>query len=436
MIAEASIPGYTGTTGHLATQEYVQDYVAQHGGGAGSYQAGTGIHIEDNTISVNNYSNIEPLTALTKDVDALKSIEYSKKGNLRFENKGDFAFEAMIETTDEHGFGVHKGDKVVSQNLEFYEAEDAYFYKAKVDTTYFDGTPALAKSIVLMKDVEDNPDELNYYDNPDYYYKAKYETVDYHGNPVREKDVVYKSEMTERNEEAFYTDKKKYGYKATVASAETEQGIVVAKGVVVDISLIERESYYKNSPDWEKIPTWERVDIWEKGPIWERNASNINIESDSKVKLLSDKTEIYFEDSVDTDEPVKNRNIMLGTEELSAGVNKVVFERSVSKNGVETGCDRDPIISLVYKNNVKDPTKVADFAAFKAGWLTKHTLPKTDEELMEIYDRLLNEPDIPNVTVKLSVLLGLVDRVAALEETVMNLTSRIETLESERDIHI
>ena len=427
-IAAAQLSGSSVDLSAYATTEYVDNAIASSGGGS-ALQPGNGITISEGYISVNNYSNIEPLTALTKDVDALKSIEYSKKGNLRIENKGDFAFEAMIDTTDEHGDSVVKGDKVVSQNIGFYEAEDAYFYKAKVDTTYFDGTPAPEKSIVLMKDVEGNPNELNYYDNPDYYYKAKYDTVDYHGNPVSGKGVVYKSTMTEPNEEAFYTDKHKYGYKATVASAETEQGIAVDKGYVVDISLIETETYYKNSPDWEKIMTWERVDIWEKNPIWKRNASNLNIESDSKIKLLSDKMEVYFEDSEDTDEPVKNRNIMLGTEELSASVNKVVFERSVSKNGVETGCDRDPIISLVYKNNVKDPTKVPDFAAFKAGWLTKHTLPKTDEELMEIYNRLLTEPDIPNVTVKLSVLLGLVDRVAALEETVMNLTSRIEALE-------
>lgn len=430
-IARAQLPESEVDTSQFATTGYVQEYVAEHGGsGGGNLTAGSGIHIEDNTISVNNYSNIEPLTALTKDVNALKSIEYSKQGNLRMENKGDFAFEALTDAPDENGNVVLKGDKVQSENYAYYEADDAYFYKAKVDAEFYDGTSAPKGTIVFMKDVKENAEELAYYDNPDYYYKAKYATVDYNGNEVPEKGMVYKSSMTGgEEEEAFYQDKKKYGYKCLIDGALDENGNAHAKKEIIDISSITNEKFYKNNgTEWEKIVTWERVDIWEKSAIWERNSCNLNIETDSKIKLLGDKLEIYKDDNEDTEEMDPMRNITICSEELIPYINAISFERSVSKNGVETGCD--PIISFTYKNNVKDVTKVPDFEAFKTGWNTKHTISRTDEELMEIYERLLEEPTIPSSTVRLSTLLGLVARVNALEETVANLVSRIETLES------
>jgi hypothetical protein len=409
-----------------ATEQYVDDAIAQIE--TGTYEPGNGISIIDNVISVNNYSQILPLTALTDDIQALSSIEITDKGNLEIENKGDFSFEALTDADDEFGNLVAKGDKVVSNNLEYYEADDAYFYKAKVDTVFFDGTPAPAKSVVFMKDVEDYPAELEYYDNPDYYYKAKYATVDYYGNEVPEKWTINKSDMVEPDEEAFYQDTHKYGYKCLVDGALDENGNPKAKKDVVDITDITNEKFYKNNPiEWEKIMTWERVDIWEKSIIWERNAVNINIETDSKIKLCGEKLEMFFKDDEDTGEMAPCKETTIVATEVFPLITKLSFERSVSKNGVETGAD--PIVSFTYKNNVKDPTKVPDFEAFKAGWVTKHTIPRTDEELLEIYNRLLNEPDIPSATVRLSTLLGLVARVTELESIVENLTSRIEALE-------
>lgn len=414
-----------------ATERYVQDYVSAHGGGGGGTGliAGNGITIDEGTISVNGWANIAPLSALTKDIKALKSLEISDKGNLQLENKGDFSFEALTDANDENNNLVPKGEKVVSDNLGYYEADDAYFYKAKVDgAKLFDGTEVCAKTIVFMADVTGNTEELAYYENPDYYYKAKYDTVDYNNNPVSAKGVVYKSTMVEDDEEAFYTDKNKYGYKCKVNGALDENENEVEKGVVIDKSNITNEVYYKsNSTEWEKVMTWERVDVWEKSPIWERNACNINIETDSKIKLDGEKLEVFFKENEDTGEMDPMKSITIVGTEMIPLVNQFAFERSVSKNGVETGCD--PIISFTYKNNVKDITKVPDFDAFKAGWLTKHSLPKTDEELHEIYERLLNEPESPSSSTKLSTLLGLVNRVSTLEATIAELTARIEALE-------
>lgn len=248
-----------------ATESYVQNYVAEHGGGGGgsSLIAGNGITIDDGTISVNGWANIAPLSALTKDIKALKSLEISDKGNLQLENKGDFSFEALTAANDENNNLVPKGEKVVSNNLGYYEADDAYFYKAKVDgAKLYNGTEVCAKTVVFMTDVKGNADELAYYENPDYYYKAKYNTVDYNNNPVSAKGIVYKSTMVEDDEEAFYTDKNKYGYKCKVNGALDENENEVEKGVVIDKSNITNENYYKsNSTEWEKVMTWERVDV-------------------------------------------------------------------------------------------------------------------------------------------------------------------------------
>ena len=137
MIAEASIPGYTGTTEHLATQEYVQNYVNEHGGGS-SYEAGNGIHIEDNTISVNNYSNIEPLTALTNNTTALNCVKIGKdKGNFKIDVKGKYTYEAKVDAIDEFGNEVLKGGRVVNYiDEDFYNDPTKYYYKSLVDGTY------------------------------------------------------------------------------------------------------------------------------------------------------------------------------------------------------------------------------------------------------------------------------------------------------------
>ena len=105
-------------------------------------------------------------------------------------------------------------------------------------------------------------------------------------------------------------------------------------------------------------------------------------------------------------------DILLSTNTLSTDAGEVVFEQKISKNG-----DREGQVSeIVYTfgNNVADTTKVADFAAFKKNYNGKHT-PKSDEELQAMYDAFLAEGESYEIRVRVSELLGLVQRVADLE---------------------
>lgn len=108
---------------------------------------------------------------------------------------------------------------------------------------------------------------------------------------------------------------------------------------------------------------------------------------------------------------------------IDADANEIVFEKKVSKNGDRSGQDTEFVYS--YSNNVSDPEKVADFAAFKANYDNKHkNHGKSDEELQAMYDAFLAEGTTYEVRVKVSELLGLVSRVAALEAKVAELESK------------
>jgi hypothetical protein len=112
---------------------------------------------------------------------------------------------------------------------------------------------------------------------------------------------------------------------------------------------------------------------------------------------------------------------LLSSNEIAADANEIVFEKKISKNGDRSGQDTEFVYS--YSNNVSDPEKVADFAAFKANYNGKHT-PKSDEELQAMYDAFLAEGESYEIRVKVSELLGLVARVAALEAKVAELESK------------
>ena len=108
----------------------------------------------------------------------------------------------------------------------------------------------------------------------------------------------------------------------------------------------------------------------------------------------------------------KMEEILLSTQSLVADATEVAFEKKISKNGDRSGQDTELVYT--FGNNVADTTKVADFAAFKANYNSKHT-PKTDEELQAMYDAFLAEGQSFEIRVKVSELLGLVARVADLE---------------------
>ena len=98
-----------------------------------------------------------------------------------------------------------------------------------------------------------------------------------------------------------------------------------------------------------------------------------------------------------------------------------MFEQKISKNGDRSGQDTE--IVYTFGNNVADTEKVADFAEFKVNYNSKHkNHGKSDEELQAMYDAFLAEGQSFEIRVKISELLGLVAKVAALE-------ARIEALE-------
>ena len=412
MIAEASIPDYTGTTEHLATQEYVQNYVNEYGGGS-SYEAGNGIHIEDNTISVNNYSSIEPLTALTDNVVALNDIKIGKnKGNFTVDVTGEYTWEQTAPksatTIDEYENVLYPGERVVLHTNEaFYEDTNKVYYKAGVNTTLADGETIAPKGTIVYRpgytiSFDDVPsegedsyayylmgdNEESYYENPaNSYYKCKAKSgaTYFNGNEAHKDDTVSFAGLTQ--EEIEYYD--------SLGAQYDEDGNEIVKAV------------------------WEKVDIWKKCPLWTVNEININLETDSKIKFAGNKIEtVWTVDGVDK----KMSEISLSTESLVGDITTVEFEKKISKNGDRSGQDTEIVYS--YTNNVSDPTKVANFAAFKANYNKKHT-PKTDEELQLMYDEFLAEGTSYEVRVTISELLGLVARVRELEDKVAALENQL-----------
>lgn len=416
LIAEASIPGYTGTTGHLATQEYVQDYVAQHGGGAGSYQAGTGIYIEDNTISVNNYSNIEPLTALTDNADALEYVKIGKsKGNFAVDVTGKYTWEATnpkeTTTVDEYDNVVAKGDRVVKYtNEDFYTDSNKFYYKASIDTKLPDNTSVLEGTIVYNSACTLNTEGVTGY------------------------TILALGE----GEQSFYEDENKYVYKGTKnISIEYGQTKPITKKKILDPSQLSAEelAYYDSQTavydeEGNLISGWEKVPVWAKNTLWTKNEINVNLETDSKIKFAGKKIEtVWTVNDVDR----KMEEILLSTENLAVDATEVTFEKKISKNGDRSGQDTELV--YIYENNVSDPEKTPDEATFIANYMSKHP-GATQEEAEAKYAEFMAEGTSFEIRVKVSELLGFVARVGQLERTIADLTSRIEALESERDIQI
>lgn len=398
LIAEASIPGYTGTTGHLATQEYVQDYVAQHGGGAGSYQAGTGIHIEDNTISVNNYSNIEPLTALTNNTTALGCVKIGKtKGNLQLDVKGKYTYEANVDAVDEYGNEVAKGGRVVNySDEEFYNDPNKYYYKALVNgLTYEDTTQNAQKGACAYKH-----EAFPSVDKGAYFYVAKKNAKIYPGGDdartANKGDIVLQYGMT--SEEISYYD---------CVTADTKW----TKGYILSDS--DNESFYDEN--------------WEKTPLWIHNEININLESDSKIKFDGAKIETthsYPEVEGGDDVDHRMEEITLSAENLVIDSTNVNYEKKVTKNGDLT---EEPMLSYSFENKLfgENGEIVVTKEQFIENYKSKHEgTTLTDDEIIELYDEYIEMGANETITVKVSDLLRLVGKVAALEARVAALEHR------------
>lgn len=399
-VARAALSGEGIDTSVFVTRDEVEDVVAS---------AMTDMHIDTTGLASEQW-------VLDKHyIDALPDgLQYvgmgKKKGNFAVDVTGKYTWELTAPksatTVDEYGESHVKGDRVINySNEEFYTDAKKVYYKAGMDTTFFDGTEAHADDIVYAP-------ECNLIFNLP--------------------EGAFAAHVMESGSTSFYEDPTKFAYKCLIKNALDFEGVARAKKYMVDGAGLSEEAiafYDSKATVYDEdgvtvlVPgEWERVDIWKKSTLWSKNEININLETDSKIKFAGKKIETvwtYEENGEDVDH--KMDDILLSTNTLTTDANSVVFEQKISKNGDRSGQDTELVYA--FGNNVADTEKVADFAAFKANYNGKHT-PKTDEELQAMYNAFLAEGESYEIRVKVSELLGLVERVAALEAKVAELESK------------
>lgn len=328
--------------------------------------------------------------------DGVQYIKMGKsKGNFAIDVTGKYTWEATnpkeTTTVDEFGEPHIKGDRVVNYvNESFYNDEDKVYYKASIKTVLADGVTVAPEGTIV--------------------YNTK---CDITTGSVSSYTIVAMG----AGEESFYEDPAKYVYKGTKnVSIKYGETTPIKKKEVLDPATLSTEeiAYYESQvavydEDGKLISGWEKTPVWTKTTLWTPNEININLETDSKIKFAGKKIEtVWTYDDVDH----KMDDILLSTNTLTNDANEVIFEQKISKNGDRSGQDSEIVYS--FGNNVADPEKVPDFAAFKTNYNSKHT-PKSDEELLEMYNAFLAEGPSFEIRVKISELLGLVARVEALE---------------------
>lgn len=343
--------------------------------------------------------------------DGMQYVKMGKsKGNFAVDVTGNYTWELTspksATTTDEYGNIHAKGDRVINYSDEgFYTNTSKVYYKAGDTTLLVDGVTEVPKDTIVYTSacnltfavpaVADGgyeyylmgDGETSFYEDPNkFFYKCKAKKGDFYadGTPAPKDAIVQGSGLTP--EEIAYYDGK--------GEILDEEGNVVQAAI------------------------WTKTDLWKKSTLWSMNEININLETDSKIKFAGKKIETvwtYEENGEDVDH--KMDDILLSTNTLSTDAGAVVFEQKISKNGDRSGQDSE--IVYTFGNNVADTTKVADFAAFKKNYDSKHkNHGKSDAELQAMYDAFLAEGESFEVRVKVSELLGLVQKVADLEARV------------------
>lgn len=339
--------------------------------------------------------------------DGMQYVKMGKtEGNFAVDVTGNYTWKLTSpkETTspDEYGVLHIKGDRVINYADEsFYTDIKKVYYKAGMETKLADGVTTVPADTIVY-----NPAcVINFGTAATYQYFA----------------------MASSAETAFYEDPSKFAYKCLIKNALDFEGTPRAKKDMVEGAGLSEEAiaYYDSKAtvyDEDGVTVlvpgeWERVDIWKKATLWTPNEININLETDSKIKFAGKKIETvwtYDNPVTGKEEDHKMAEILLSTESLAADANEVVFEQKISKNGDRSGQDTEFVYA--FGNNVADPEKVADFAAFKANYDSKHkNHGKTDAELEAMYDAFVAEGPAYEIRVKVSELLGLVARVADLE---------------------
>ena len=334
--------------------------------------------------------------------DAVQYLKMGKsKGNFAVDVTGKYTWELTspksATTVDDMGVTHIKGDRVMNYSDEsFYTDAKKVYYKAGDTTLLADNITEVPKDTIVYTS------ECN---------------LTFAVPAVADGGYAYY--LMNSADTAFYEDPDKFYFKCKAKKGDKyADGTDAAKGAIVQGAGLTQEEldYYLGKGeilDEEgnvvQAAIWEKTDLWKKSTLWSKNEINVNLETDSKIKFAGKKIEtVWTVDDVDQ----KMAEILLSTESLAADANEVVFEQKISKNGDRSGQDTELVYS--FGNNVADTTKVADFAAFKSNYNSKHP-EKTDEELQAMYDAFLAEGESFEVRVKVSELLGLVARVADLE---------------------
>lgn len=337
----------------------------------------------------------------------------SKKGNFQIDVTGKYTWELTspksATTVDEFGTPHEKGDRIINYSNEaFYTDVNKVYYKAGDVTTLADGVTTVSAGTIVY---------------------ASACNLTFNIAPEGTKDY-YLAVMMGDGETSFYEDPTKFYYKAKSATKYFDGTDAPKKSIVQGAGLSQAEIDYYDSmgeildEDGNVVQAaiWEKTDIWKKSTLWSKNEININLETDSKIKLAGAKIEtVKTVDDID----YKMDEISLSTADLVVDATNVSFEQKISKNGDREGQDTEFVYS--FTNNVADTTKVADFEAFKANYNEKHT-PKTDEELQAMYDAFLAEGESYELRVKASELLSLPEMVNQLDEKVNNIETDLSGL--------
>ena len=375
-----------------ATETYVDNAIEQIE--TGVYEPGNGISIIDDVISVNHYSDINPLTSLTKNLTALSTMKIGKeKGNLKIDVKGKYTYEAKVDAIDEFGNEVLKGGRVVNYiDEDFYNDPTKYYYKSLVDGTY-ENTNQYAKagSFAYKKSV------MTSIEPGTYFYTAKKNARLYsaegQGEIVEKGTVVIQTSSMTAEEIEYYDCK--------LADNKWSKGYVIDDG--------DNEEFYEN---------------WEKVSLWIKNEININLETDSKIKFDGKKIETtwaYPETEGGDEVDHKMEEIALTTENLVIDATNVNAEKKIKKNGDLT---EEPILNYYFENKLYDENGeiAVTEEEFLTNFKTKHPdTTLTDEEIAEKYHEFLLYGPNETITVKVSDLLKLVERVNDLENRILRL---------------
>ena len=387
----------------FVTKSEVQDVVAS---------AVTDLHIDTTGLATEQW--VLDRHYIDAIPDGLQYVKIgSSKGNFAIDVTGKYTWEATnpkeTVVADESGDMHAKGDRIINYTNEaFYTNANKVYYKAAIDTVLADGVTAAPEGTIV------------------------YNTAcDIIASAVSSYTIVAMGS----GETSFYEDSTKFVYKGTKnISIEYGQTTPIKKKATKDPSTLSEDelAYYEANAavyneDGNLVSGWEKVPVWTKNTAWSKNEINVNLETDSKIKFAGKKIEtVWTVDDVDK----KMDEILLSTETLAADATEIAFEKKISKNGDRSGQDTE--IVYTYGNNVSDPEKTPDSGTFITNYISKHA-GATSAEAEAKYAEFMAEGTSFEIRVKVSELLGLVQRVADLEARLAALEAAA-TPESEPEV--